>query len=157
MLVVRTSGVLAAGGSRAKGGSFVDRILERARGGQRLRVVRDQVFAPTYAPDLAAAVLALAERGPTGLVHVVNAGACSWHELAEAALEIAGLRVPVEAITTAELARARPPSGLLGARHRPLPFPRPAAAAPLARGPGRDAPPVIPLRDDVRSRVRSRS
>src|SRR5262249_58594810 len=46
-LVVRTSGVFGPGGSRAKGGSFVDRILERARAGAPLRVVGDQVFSPT--------------------------------------------------------------------------------------------------------------
>src|SRR6185436_1213230 len=32
-LLVRTSGVFGAGGSRAKGGSFVERILARARSG----------------------------------------------------------------------------------------------------------------------------
>ena len=77
-LLVRTSGVFGPGGSRAKGGSFVDRILERARTGAALRVVDDQRFAPTYAPDLAAALVALLAANTTGVVHVANEGACSW-------------------------------------------------------------------------------
>lgn len=102
-LVVRPSGLFGAGGSRIKGGSFVDRILARARAGEPLRVVSDQVFSPTYARDLAEALLALVECGARGLFHVTNSGSCSWHEMAVAALESAGLGVPVEAIRSAEL------------------------------------------------------
>ena len=110
-LVVRTSGVLGRGGSAQKGGSFVDRILTRARAGLPLRVVGDQVFAPTIAGDLARAAIALARAGARGLVHVTNEGSCSWHELAVAALGLAGLAVPVERIATADLgAPARRPA-----------------------------------------------
>lgn len=104
VLVVRTSGVFVSGGSKAKGGSFVDRILARARRGEALRVVSDQVFSPTYAPDLAAALVALAAQGARGLYHLTNSGSCSWHEMAVAALREGGVVVPVTAITTAELA-----------------------------------------------------
>jgi dTDP-4-dehydrorhamnose reductase len=107
-LIVRTSGVFAAGGSKAKGGSFVERILARARSGQPLRVVADQTFSPTYAPDLAAGLLALLEARVRGLVHLTNQGACTWHEMAVAALELAGVRVPVEAIRAEELGAAAP-------------------------------------------------
>lgn len=110
-LVVRTSAVLGVGASRAKGGSFVERILARARAGQPLRVVADQVFSPTYAPDLADALVALAQRGARGLLHVTNSGTCSWHELALAALELAGVDAPVTPIRSAELlAPARRPA-----------------------------------------------
>jgi dTDP-4-dehydrorhamnose reductase len=102
-LVIRTSGLVGRGGSEQKGGSFVDRILARARSGQPLRVVADQTFAPTVAHDLAAAALALVGAGARGLFHVANAGSCSWHGLAEAALELAGLDVPIEAIAAADL------------------------------------------------------
>jgi dTDP-4-dehydrorhamnose reductase len=102
-LIVRTSAVFGRGGSKAKGGSFVERILARAREGQPLRVVSDQVFAPTYAPDLAAALLALVELQARGLVHVAGGGACSWHALALAALEQAGIHTPVLEIAAAEL------------------------------------------------------
>jgi dTDP-4-dehydrorhamnose reductase len=110
-LVVRTSAVLGRGGSAQKGGSFVDRILARARAGLPLRVVGDQVLAPTIAVDLARAATFFARTGARGLVHVTNAGSCSWHDLAVAALELAGLHVPVEKIATADLgAPARRPA-----------------------------------------------
>jgi dTDP-4-dehydrorhamnose reductase len=122
-LIVRTSGVFGAGGSKAKGGSFVERVLARARAGEPLRVVADQVFSPTYAPDLAGGILALLDAGARGLVHVTNQGSCTWNEMATAALEIAGPRVPVESIRTEELAApARRPaySVLDNARYREL-------------------------------------
>jgi dTDP-4-dehydrorhamnose reductase len=107
-LLVRTSGVFGLGGSRAKGGSFVDRILERARAGTTLRVVDDQRFAPTFAPDLAAALVTLVERKATGTVHVTNAETCSWYELARAALELADVPATVDRISSAELAAPAP-------------------------------------------------
>jgi len=134
LLLVRTSGVFGPGGSRAKGGSFVDRILERARTGAPLRVVDDQRFAPTYAPDLADALITLVERGARGRVHVTNEGSCTWHDLAVAALELGGVDARVERIRTAELgAPARRPlySVLSTARYRSL-------GAPALR-PWRDA------------------
>jgi dTDP-4-dehydrorhamnose reductase len=103
-LLVRTSGVFGPGGSRAKGGSFVDRILERARTGAALRVVDDQRFAPTYAPDLAAALVGLLAAKATGIVHVTNEGTCSWYELAVAALEVAHVGATVDRISSTELA-----------------------------------------------------
>jgi dTDP-4-dehydrorhamnose reductase len=102
-LVVRTSGVLGRGGSEQKGGSFVERIVAKARAGQPLRVVADQVFAPTCAADLAAASLALVRAGGRGVFHVTNGGTCTWHELASAALAACGLDQPVERITVADL------------------------------------------------------
>jgi dTDP-4-dehydrorhamnose reductase len=125
-LVVRTSGMFGAGGSKAKGGCFVDRILERARAGEGLRVVSDQVFSPTYAPDLAVAVIALIGHGARGLFHVTNAGSCSWHGLAAATLELSGLDKPVEEIRARNLiapARRPPHSILSKARYDELGLP----------------------------------
>jgi dTDP-4-dehydrorhamnose reductase len=102
-LVVRTSGVLGRTGSSQKGGSFVSRILEQARAGKPLRVVADQTFAPTFADELADALIALARSPARGLLHVTNAGSCSWHELALASLRAAGLHAPVAAIKAADL------------------------------------------------------
>jgi len=117
-LLVRTSAVFAAGGSRGKGGSFVERILARARAGEPLRVVDDQVLAPTYAPDLAAAIVALVEAGARGLFHVSGSGSCSWHAFAVAALRRAGVDVPVQAVKARELAApaARPAYSVLSNR-----------------------------------------
>lgn len=122
-LLLRTSGVFGRGGSRAKGGSFVERILDRARLGAPLRVVDDQTFSPTYAHDLAAALVALVEGGARGLVHVTNAGQCSWYDLAVAALDLAGVKARVERIRSTELsAGARRPaySVLSNARYAAL-------------------------------------
>ena len=109
-LVVRTSGVFGRGGSRQKGGSFVARILEQARAGHPLRVVSDLTFSPTYAVDLAHAVMSLVRSGARGLVHVTNSGACSWHALAVETLAVAGLSAEVEPVAAASLAlpAARP-------------------------------------------------
>jgi dTDP-4-dehydrorhamnose reductase len=105
-LVVRTSAVFALGGSPAKGGSFVERILAKARRGEPLRVVDDQIVSPTSASDLAAALVTLVERGARGLLHVANSGSCSWHGMATRALALAGIDAPVERITTASLGSA---------------------------------------------------
>jgi dTDP-4-dehydrorhamnose reductase len=105
-LVVRTSSVFGRGGNRQKGGSFIERILEQARAGQPLRVVSDQTFSPTYAPDLAQAAVALVRAGARGLVHVANAGSCSWHEFATTGLALAGIDAKVAAISTGELGLA---------------------------------------------------
>jgi dTDP-4-dehydrorhamnose reductase len=133
-LVVRTSGLFGDGGSRVKGGSFPERIVAAAREGRPLRVVSDQVFAPTYAPDLGRAVLALIEAGARGMYHVTSDGPCSWHDLACAALAAAGVDAPVEAISSADLAAHAPRPGysvLSNARYLSLGLPplRPWVAA----------------------------
>jgi dTDP-4-dehydrorhamnose reductase len=107
-LIVRTSGLLGRGGSEQKGGSFVERIVARARAGERLRVVADQVFAPTCAADLAEAAVALVRARARGLFHVANDGSCSWHELACAALSLVGVGATVEPIPLADLALPAP-------------------------------------------------
>ncbi len=119
--IVRVAGLYAAGGSRGKGGSFVDRVLARARAGEPLRVVNDQRTAPTWARDVAAVLVRLMPRFAGGEVpgnlvyHVTNAGECSWHEFACTAIALSGLDVPVTPIDSATAARD------LGAR-----APRPA-------------------------------
>ena len=101
----------------------------RRRGpGEPLRVVADQFFAPTCAADLAQASIALVRAGARGLFHVTNAGSCSWHELACAALAAAASTPPVEPIAVAELAACRRAARLLGARRAALPR---ARACPL--------------------------
>jgi len=125
-LIVRTSGLLGRGGSEQKGGSFVERIVQRARAGEPLRVVADQFFAPTCAADLAAASIALVRASARGLFHVANDGSCSWHELARAALSVAGVTAVVEPIALADLAlpAPRPRSSVLACgRYRALGLP----------------------------------
>ena len=93
-------------------------------------MVADQVLSPTYAPDLAAAIVALVEAGARGLFHVTNDGrlllARAGHGRAAASR---ACDVPVQAIKAKDLGRARRASRLLGAVQRALPVPGPAAAA----------------------------
>ncbi|HEV7685203.1 MAG TPA: dTDP-4-dehydrorhamnose reductase [Acidimicrobiia bacterium] len=102
--VARTSWVFGR-----RGRNFVDTIVGRARDGAPLRVVDDQQGCPTYAPDLAGALARLAVSRLPGVYHVTNQGACTWHDLAAAAVELAGLDPSVVGtMTTAELGRPAP-------------------------------------------------
>jgi dTDP-4-dehydrorhamnose reductase len=114
-LVIRTSAVFGDTGSAIKGGSFPERIVERGRRGEPLRVVADQRVNPTYAADLAQAAMELAAKGVEGLVHVVAAGCAGWDEFARAALAECGVSVEVESTASADLAlpAARPLNGCL--------------------------------------------
>jgi dTDP-4-dehydrorhamnose reductase len=99
-LVARTAGLYGLHGSASKGGSFVQRMLARARENGELKVVSDQLLQPTYTGDLADALIEAVERDASGIVHVTASGACSWHEFTEAIVELAGLDVHVEPTTT---------------------------------------------------------
>jgi dTDP-4-dehydrorhamnose reductase len=102
--VARTSWVFGR-----RGRDFVDAVLERARQGAPLRVVTDQQAAPTYAADLAGMLARLAVERRQGVYHVTNQGACTWHELARAAVELAGLDPGMVGTTTAaEFGRPAP-------------------------------------------------
>ena len=114
-LVVRTAGLYGVHGSASKGGNFVTRMLTRAREQGELRMVADQRLSPTYTADLAAGLLAALEAGVTGLLHLTNFGACSWHEFTCAIMDIAAVEVPVHAVETtiSPGAAARPLNGTL--------------------------------------------
>lgn len=98
-LIVRTSSLFGVATSR-KGWTFPEMMLRRARAGEPLRVVSDQHMAPTYTLDLVRTMVALVEAGATGTVHVANGGGCSWHELATATLELAGVDRAVEPVSS---------------------------------------------------------
>jgi dTDP-4-dehydrorhamnose reductase/4-ketoreductase len=101
-LIVRTSGVFGAGGR-----NFVDSIAGRARRGEGpLRVVRDQVGAPTFAPFLARALADLGESGLTGIVHYRNREPASWYEFARAIVRLLGDPVETLPVTSAEMPTA---------------------------------------------------
>lgn len=113
--IVRTSWVYAS-----DGGNFVRTILRLARERGHVRVVADQFGRPTWAADLAQALLLIARRlrdgdaGVAGVIHFCNSGDASWAEFAEAAIEGAVRRgapaARVERITAAEFpTRARRP------------------------------------------------
>jgi dTDP-4-dehydrorhamnose reductase len=105
-VVIRTCGLYGLWGSGGKGGNFVETMLRVAGQGKPLRVVADQVCTPSYTVDVAAATVALLETGRTGLFHVTNAGACSWHEFAAGIFELAGVKSDLSAITSREYGAA---------------------------------------------------
>lgn len=92
------------------GKNFVKMILKKARETGRISVVADQYGSPTFANDLAEALLQLAQTNQYGTYHCTNAGVCSWFELASAAVNIAGIPCEKEAITTEEYRRRFPQS-----------------------------------------------
>lgn len=104
--VVRTSWLFGPGGP-----NFVATMVRLIEAGQALRVVRDQLGAPTYTLFLARAALDLATEDIRGVVHFRNREPVSWYEFAS---EIAGLwsgtrRIPeVVPITTNEFPRPAP-------------------------------------------------
>lgn len=110
VLILRVSTLYGPG--RPQRPAYVDAILAQARarfaeGGGRLEVVEPPISSPTYAPDVAPALLDLLDRGATGVVHTVGDGAASRLELASAAVALAGLKERV-----AVLPRPEPPNSL---------------------------------------------
>ncbi|MBN1660807.1 MAG: dTDP-4-dehydrorhamnose reductase [Anaerolineae bacterium] len=103
--IVRTSWLYARGGS-----NFVTKIIAAADRHGALRVVIDEISAPTYAPDLAAAIGQLVETRHYGVYHLTNAGFCSRYDWAQEILRLAGRgHVPIERITTDQWPRPAPP------------------------------------------------
>ena len=123
-LVIRSSGLFGHGGSAVKGGSLPDRLLARARAGERLQVVDDQRLNPTFTGHLADASIAALAAGSTGILHLVAAGCCSYHEFAIELFRVAGLEADVGSVATNQggTAAARPLNGcLVSSRAEPLP------------------------------------
>jgi dTDP-4-dehydrorhamnose reductase len=99
-LVVRGAGLYGLHGSASKGGNFVQRMVTRAREQNALKMVADQRLQPTFTADLAQSLLEAVEKDATGLVHLTASGACSWFDFTVAIMEIAGIDVPIEPVTT---------------------------------------------------------
>ena len=113
VLVVRTGGLYGEHGSASKGGNFVVRMIGRAHDTGALRMVADQRLTPTATSDLAGALVQASDRGVGGLLHLTNAGACSWYEFTVAIMQEAGIGVPIEAVTTSGGGADRPLNGVL--------------------------------------------
>jgi dTDP-4-dehydrorhamnose reductase len=118
--VVRTSGLYGPRPCRAKGGlNFPLMMLKLAREQGELTVVTDEVVGPTYTPDLAGQLLALAATDDYGIVHATCVGEVSWHAFAKETLGLAGLSsVPIHEATATSMARKvrRPPYSILAHR-----------------------------------------
>jgi dTDP-4-dehydrorhamnose reductase len=111
-LILRTSWIYAMRGS-----NFVLTMRRLARERPQLRVVSDQVGAPTWASDVAEATCAALGRSEPleGLFHVSAGGATTWFEFARRILQAEGLGTPVVPIATSEYptAAARPAYSVL--------------------------------------------
>lgn len=102
-LIVRTAWLFG------EGWNFVEAIRKQLDAGRReLAVVSDQVGSPTWAVDLAEALVELLERGARGVVHVVNDGAASWHAFACEIVRLLGAGAAVRAVRSDELGRPAP-------------------------------------------------
>lgn len=76
----------------AHGANFPRTMLRLAAERDTVSVVNDQHGQPTWARDLATAIIALLDAdAPAGVYHGTNAGAASWFDLARATFELAGL------------------------------------------------------------------
>jgi len=116
-LIIRTAWMYGVYGQ-----NFVKTMLALGRKNSQLQVVADQVGCPTFAADIAGALLTLCGHIakqpdiPWGTYHLCGHGAVSWHGFAESIFQIASrlkmsANVKVEPISTPEY---------------PTPAPRPA-------------------------------
>jgi dTDP-4-dehydrorhamnose reductase len=116
-LVVRSSWLFGAGGR-----NFVETMLALGRERDELLVVDDQVGSPTFTGHLAEALVALADDGERGVLHVAGAGSCSWYRFARAIFEGAGLDAAVRPCATEDFPRpARRPANSALASERGAP------------------------------------
>jgi dTDP-4-dehydrorhamnose reductase len=99
-IVIRTSWLYSTFGN-----NFVKTMLRLGNERGHLNVVYDQIGTPTYAADLANAILsiiAITEKNPEkfvpGIYHYSNEGVASWYDFAKAIFEISGLNCKVDPV-----------------------------------------------------------
>jgi dTDP-4-dehydrorhamnose reductase len=118
-LILRTSWVYSSFGQ-----NFVKTMLRLGRENKELRVIFDQIGSPTYALDVARAMLEIirgVESGEVaaekfvGLYHFSNEGVTSWYDFAKAIFDMAHIDCEVLPIETSEYPTPakRPPFSLL--------------------------------------------
>ncbi|MGY3494950.1 dTDP-4-dehydrorhamnose reductase [Bradyrhizobium sp. USDA 4502] len=108
-IVLRTSWVYSPFGN-----NFVRTMLRLSEQRDRLRVVDDQVGCPTYAPDIARAIISIGRQVTgsswnskfSGVTHVAGPDAMSWRAFAQqivrGAAKRGGRSVPVDSIATSD-------------------------------------------------------
>lgn len=100
-IIIRTSWVYSSHGN-----NFVKTMLRLMKDRDTLNVVADQVGSPTYARDLATAILQIVEQlekgnKQYGIFHYSNAGITNWSDFARQIAQQASLSCIVNGITTA--------------------------------------------------------
>ncbi len=103
-IIIRTSWVYSSFGS-----NFVHTMLKLGENRKELNVVSDQLGTPTYARDLAKAILTILKQGfvsntsdTVALYNYSNEGSCSWYDFAQAIFEITNIKCKVNPINTDE-------------------------------------------------------
>ena len=114
-IIVRSAWLYGAGGR-----NFVDTMLALGAERDEVSVVTDQVGSPTWTGHLAGAIVALAERGETGIHHIAGTGECSWNEFAREIFARAGIDCRVLPATSEQFPRParRPAYSVLGSERR---------------------------------------
>jgi len=84
------------------GPNFITKLLERAKTGQAMKVVADQIGAPTATREISQVVCTLLERRTEGLFHLAAAGYASRFEVARFILDRKGLSNPLEPCRTSD-------------------------------------------------------
>ena len=74
------------------GNNFVKTMLRLGAERNSLNVIFDQVGTPTYAADLAEAILTIIdqEEWDSGIYHFSNEGVCSWYDFCKVILQLSG-------------------------------------------------------------------
>ncbi len=101
--IARTSWLFGTDGK-----CFPDTILKLATNQPALDVVNDQRGCPTYAVDLARAIIQLCRKNASGIVHVTNSGDCTWFEFAEEIIKAAGHATTVRPVSSQQMDRPAP-------------------------------------------------
>ena len=98
-IVVRTAWLYSATGN-----NFVKTMLRLGKEKDSIRVVYDQIGSPTYAPDLASAILTIieSETWVPGVYHFTNEGVISWYDFTKAIFRISGVHCEVSPILSSE-------------------------------------------------------
>jgi dTDP-4-dehydrorhamnose reductase len=102
VIIIRTSWVYSAFGN-----NFVKTMMRLMKEKESINVVDDQFGCPTYATDLANAIMQVIQKLPitncqSSIFNYCNAGAISWHQFALAIKEITGSTCIVNPIPTVQ-------------------------------------------------------
>jgi len=107
-MIIRTSWLYSEFGN-----NFVKSILNKGKVNEPLNVVFDQTGTPTYAADLADAVLLIISKVVrnqiafnAGLYHYSNEGVCSWYDFATEIIQESGLKCRINPILSKDFPSA---------------------------------------------------